>query len=204
MSNMSKTKKIAITGGIGSGKSTLKNILLEMGYPVFDADKCVADLYKNDHDLISQFNEHFADVVDITGINKAKLRKLLLENPNHKQQVEKLVHPKVLSAFNEFVDCSTCNLVFAEIPLLFEVNWQDQFDEVWCVYANKELIIERLRNNRLLHEETIQSMLNWQMDPQKKCAMSTFVLYNNKGIEDLRNQVIDRLKLVESRKTCIK
>ncbi len=204
MSNMSKIKKIAITGGIGSGKSTLKSILEEMDYPVFDADECVANLYKNDLELISHFKVLFFNVVDSDGVNKTKLRQFLLENPNYKQQVEELVHPKVLLAFNEFVNHATCKLVFGEIPLLFEVNWQDYFDEVWCVFASKELIIKRLSKNRALSEEMIQSMLNWQMDPQKKCAMSTFVLYNNKGIECLRNQVIDRLKQTESRITCIK
>lgn len=194
MSEMSKAKKIAITGGIGSGKSTLTNILKEMGYPVFDADQCVAELYINDSELIEHFKQLFPEVVDQNGINKDKLRHYLIKHPYALKNVEHHVHPRVLNEFTKFVQNSSSEIVFGEIPLLFEANWQEHFDEVWCVYASQDTIIERLTNKRSLSKETIQSMLNWQMNPQKKCALSTFVLYNDKEIDYLKQQVIQRLK----------
>src|SRR5690554_3506593 len=111
MSNLSKTKKIAITGGIGSGKSTLKKILMEMNYPVFDADQYVAMLYSSNEDLIKEFRKQFPSVVDNEGINKGRLRDLLLEHPEHKEKVEAMVHPKVEEGLRNFIQANDSKIV---------------------------------------------------------------------------------------------
>lgn len=196
MSNLSK-KKIAITGSIGSGKSTLKNILINKGYAVFDSDECVAYLYKHDKKLKQTFSKLVGDVISNNEIDKRKLKDLLFDDPNKKEVVESLVHPKVLEAFYEFERKNPDDVLFAEIPLLFEINWQHYFDEVWFVYANVQVVKERLQKHRKLDDKTINTMLKWQLDPQKKCAMTPFVLYNNNEISDLEKQVDQHLQRLE-------
>jgi dephospho-CoA kinase len=190
MSNLSKTKKIAITGSIGSGKSTVTQYVKSQGYPVFSADEVVHDLYCSDRQLKSAIQKAFGDdMIKDKCVDLKKLREYLIKHPLSKEQLESMVHPKVLEAFYEFESSTNQPVLFAEIPLLFEVNWQDYFDEIWFVYADQSVIFSRIREKRNLDDQTIEKMMKWQMDPLKKSAMSSLILYNNSQIESLFEQV---------------
>lgn len=196
MSNLPKTKKIAITGSMASGKSSVSDYLRNLGYAVFDADATVHELYECDETLKQEMIAHFGkEILHNNRISTTRLRDILTACPNQKEIVEQLVHPRVLAQWLQFSASKPDHLVFAEVPLLFEVGWEPYFDEIWFVYADAHVVLDRLKKNRNLDQETIKTMLKWQMDPQKKCAKSTFVLYNNTEIKSLHDQIDQRLKI---------
>lgn len=197
MSNMSKTKKIAITGSMGSGKSSVSKYLRKLNYPVFDADATVHKLYATDQSLKEAMVERFGKHILFNNeVSSARLREILVEFPQQKKIVEKLVHPRVLTEWIKFYTSTSDHVVFGEIPLLFEAGWEHYFDEIWFVYAQPEIIKKRLIKHRNLDEHTIDAMLKWQMDPKKKCAQSTFVLYNNTELASLYEQIDAQLEQV--------
>jgi dephospho-CoA kinase len=197
MSEMPKTKKIAITGSMGSGKSSVSNYLRKLGYAVFDADAIVHQLYAHDKSLKDAMVTRFGkEILFNNQVSTKRLREFLIEFPKQKWIVEKLVHPRVLSQWIKFYTSTKDTIVFGEIPLLFEVGWEHYFDKIWFVYAEPDIIKQRLITHRNLDEATIAAMLKWQMDPQKKCAQSSFVLYNNTEIKSLYDQIDTQLLIV--------
>ena len=199
MSSLSK-KTIAITGSMGSGKSTAKNILIEKGFPVFDADQSVLYLYENDQELIETFKVRYPEVILDDKINNTLIKRYLNHHSAQLKVIEDLVHPKVWDAYLDFVAASESDWVFAEIPLLFVVDWQYHFDEVLCVHTSQAKIINRLIKNRKISKKAILGMLALQLDPENKCAMSTIVLYNDKEIRDLKHQIELQLERLEREK----
>ncbi len=198
MSNVSKIKKIAITGSIGSGKSTVSRYIRSKGFEVFDSDAFVHWLYREHEDLKNQIIMHFDhEMIEDDQVDTTKLRNFLIEHPDRRHQLESMVHPLVLDGFEQFVKNAKQDIVFAEVPLLFEAGWEKYFDQTWFVYADHDIIVDRLMLDRQIDEETLKSMMSWQMDPAKKSAMSSTILYNNKQVDSLYLQVdqaLDKLK----------
>jgi dephospho-CoA kinase len=197
MSELPKTKKIAITGSMGSGKSSASEYLRSLGYAVFDSDATVHKLYETDEAFKQTMVFRFGnEILHNNVVSTAKLRAILVKFPKQRRVVENLVHPYVLSEWLKFCTSTTDTVIFGEVPLLFEVGWEHYFDEIWCVYTEPHVINERLKKYRKLDEETLEAMLKWQMHPQKKCAMSTVVLYNNTEIKSLYDQIDIQLSKV--------
>lgn len=188
MSKMPKIK-VAITGSIGSGKSTVSEYLRSKNYPVFDADKEVANIYASNQHVKDTLKLWFGeDILVDNQVNRPYLRMIFNESLQEKEKVEKLVHPLVQQAMVEYFK-DQGPIVFAEIPLLYEAQMQSMFEQVWFVYTDKKIIVDRLLEKRGLSKEQIDYMMSWQMDPDKKSALANTILYNNNDINELYAQV---------------
>ncbi len=145
---------IGLIGGIGSGKSSVSEILKSLGVDVIDADKVGHEAYTPDSEgwrkVISVFGQ------DIVGpdkqIDRKKLGSIVFSDPNEMDKLNKLMHPIIHDLVKEkiknFSDQGV-NVVILEAAILIEANWQDLTDEIWLAKANQEVVIERvqLRNN---------------------------------------------------------
>ena len=143
-------KKIAITGSIGSGKSTVSQYLRSRGFYVADSDAIVKDLYQQDNRLKARFVEWFGESIILNGeVDKRRLKQLFLEDQHNRKKVETYVHQRVKERLFDFMDQhSESAVVFCEVPLLFEVNWQHEFDETWLVVTSRDVLIKRLQSYR--------------------------------------------------------
>ena len=135
--------KIAITGNIGSGKSTITKIIRELGFKVFDSDKEVKKALTK-KDLINQISKEFKSkipgLIKRNTINKAKLGEFVFSNPEELKKLEQLVHPKVWESKEKFFK-KNCNeqAVFLDIPLLFEKKLQSKFDFIIRTRVSEEV-----------------------------------------------------------------
>lgn len=144
-------KKIAITGKIAAGKSSAAQIIKRKGYPVFNADQYVHLAYLPSSPIYDELINIFGmDIVDdFKHIDHQKLAHIIFNYPIKKKLLENLVHPIVKKGLITFFNKQKDNdLVFAEIPLLYQVGWQDMFDHILIIDASKETIKERLKQKR--------------------------------------------------------
>jgi dephospho-CoA kinase len=188
---------IALTGGIGSGKSSVATILADaLQAAVVSADLICRDLMQPDalgwHDIRLLWGDRFLHP-DRT-IDRALLGQAVFQDAGMRRQLEAILHPLIRSAIEERMsaaDQAGEDLVI-EIPLLFEVGWQEGFDCTVAVYAPEEICLQRIQARDGVSQEQAERMLAAQMPPAKKAGMAMHVI-DNSGLWVQTVQQVGRL-----------
>ena len=183
--------KVAITGMIGSGKSTLCQILREMDYEVFDCDKRNKELLNDGNEGFMLIKEYFPECIVNNHLDKKKLAEIIFNDSAKKEQLESLLHPLIL--VDLLLESQKIDPFFAEVPLLFEKSYEDLFDMSILVLADDEIIKTRLQK-RGLSDKEITLRINNQMSIQHKIMKADKIIYNNKGINELKEAVEELIK----------
>lgn len=184
---MKQNKKIAVTGGIGSGKTLFCNILKSLGYDVFSCDDIYADLLQEEAYLsllIKNFPECFPD----GKFNKKILSERIFKNREDKKTLESLAHPLILQRLLKKMEDK--EIVFAEVPLLFEGGYGELFDCVIALVRNKEDRIEAVKKRSRLTEAEILSRMENQIDPALLFDKNCIIVENNGTVEELKEKTI--------------
>ncbi len=179
--------KIAISGTIGSGKSEFCNYLRKKGYDVFDCDKENRRLLYKGRKGYRRVIRAFPEAVGENGLNKTRLSKIVFSDENKRLQLEAIMHPLILEELNKRSD----DPLFAEVPLLFEVNWDRYFDMNVLIVADQGNVYKRLRL-RGLDEKQIKGRIAAQMDVKEKIKRADKIIYNNGSLSELY-EAADRL-----------
>ena len=176
---------IGLTGGIATGKSTVSNLFIENKIPVICADKLVKNIYK-EKETILFIKELFPETICDENIDFKKLRTTAFSSKENKETIESFIYSKLPSAFNlEFSKLNTPDLLIYDVPLLFEKKMQNLFDLTVCVYAKREIQIERIIKRDQSSFELAEKILANQMPIDKKKELSDFCIKNNKGLDKL-------------------
>jgi dephospho-CoA kinase len=188
--------RIGLSGGIGSGKSTVAGILAKMGYPVFYSDHEAKRLYDENPVLQKQLVDLFGPAIYRDGqLNKAFFAQQLFSNAELKAQVTALVHPLVRKAFEVWAQQQASDLVFNEAAILFETGAYKDFDATVLVTAPIETRIERVQKRDLISREAVLQRIANQWPDSKKMNLTPYIITNDgqpllQQIED----VISKLK----------
>ena len=177
-------KRIAITGNIASGKSQAGNILKNMGYKVFDTDDIAHNILDNSLEVIEAFKDY--DILENSKISRKKLGDIVFNNKELKTKLENIIHPLVKQEIDRlFNEYSQDKYVFIIIPLLFEANMQDLFDEIILIYCNDLLRLERLIKRNNLSKEDAQLRIDAQLNQDKKASKCKHIIKNETTLNDL-------------------
>jgi dephospho-CoA kinase len=175
-------RKIGVTGGIGSGKSTVARVLETMGYPVFYSDKAAKEIMHSNPEVRKGLIELFgieAYTSQGTGeLNRAYLSEIIFKNPGAIQQINALVHPRVRESFNSFCEKHRDLPVFNEAAILFETGAYKTFDATFLVTCPLETRIQRVMQRDNLPREAIEARMNNQWTDEQKLPLATFVIEN--------------------------
>ena len=183
--------KIAITGTIGSGKSFCCDIIKQYGYEVFDCDLQVKKILddKNVQKEISELlNINFND-----GINYQVIADVVFNDNQLLLSYENIIFKELIIKLNEAIDNSENEIFFAEVPLLFEKNFDVYFDQSWLVVSDAKNIIERLTNKRNFTLDDINRRLKLQMSVELKKSKATFIIDNNFDKAYLDSVIYDKI-----------
>ena len=185
--------KIGITGGIGSGKTTVCRIFEALGIPVYYADSRAKWLMVNDTDLVNSIIDLFGKqaYLDDGGLNRAYIAQLVFNDQSLLSQLNALVHPAVahdtLRWNEEQIDVP---YTLKEAALLFESGSHLRLDKVIAVSAPEKLRINRVMQRDQISEAQVRSRMDKQMPEAEKIAMADYIIYND-GEQSLVSQVIE-------------
>lgn len=175
-------KKIGITGGIGSGKSVVGQILEAMHFPVYYSDQQSKILVDTDHVIREELIKLLGKEVYLDGkLNRPFLTQQLFSNDDLRLKINQIIHPKVREAFTIWVNKQSSNLVFNEAAILFETGAYQSMDYTILVTAPLELRIERVlkRDNIAINE--IQERMSKQWSDEEKIPLADFVIVNDEA-----------------------
>ncbi len=184
-------KLFAITGGIGSGKSSVLSILKEAGYHTLSSDQIVYELYKT-HKVKALLKEMFPTAVSgkkrLT-LNRAEISKQVFVDKVKHELLTKTITPLVLQEILKKAKRTT-NPLFVEVPLLFECKYQDYFDGVIVVMRDKNARIESVKTRSNLTEQEILARMSNQVDYDKLDTSPYIVITNDCDIIALKDKVL--------------
>jgi len=183
-----------LTGGIGSGKSTVASVIEEYGIPVVSADELsrmvVTPGSKGLEEVVSAFGE---EILTPEGhLDRAKLASIVFSDAGRREQLERILHPRIRSRFEEVLDAlekAGQRVVIYEVPLLFENNMQEALDGVIVVSARNDLRIARVGDRDGLSADETRARMAAQMDDATRQSLADYVVTNNGDRMDLRREV---------------
>lgn len=194
---------IGLTGSIGSGKSTVANMLRKHGFYVVNADVIAHEGLRSGSPSFTSIIKKFgSQLLDPDGeINRRELGKLIFVDQQKKEWLENLLHPMVqakVQSVKEKLISQGHKIGFYEVPLLFEKGLESQFDKIVVVHVNKENQFDRLKKRNSWTDEEIAQRNASQVDVAKKVKSADFVIDNNGNLEELQLQVDDLVKKLEN------
>ena len=191
-----KQRRIGLTGGIASGKSTIAKYIKEYrDIPILDADQYSKDLIKPKSNCYKKVVGYFgAQIVDQHSsenkINRALLKKIIFENSIHRKWIQNLLHPlikeKMIEKCNQFDKNKILLLV---IPLLFEAKFTDICTEIWLVKCPKEVQKKRLMKRNIISENEAEKIINLQLNFEDKSKFSDEILDNSDNKQLWKNTI---------------
>jgi len=182
---------VCITGGIGSGKSTVCKYIEQRGYPVYYSDTRAKELMEHDHQIREQLIAVFGPTIytDSEELNRPELARHIFNHPDLKQSLESIVHPRVHEDFVQWSNAQTSNLLFKESPLALEIGDQS-CQTIVVIHAEAELRISRvlIRNSDWTREDVEARMRN-QISDEQRLNLAHQILDNSSTTEALQEKL---------------
>ena len=198
---MKKKIKVAITGGIGSGKSSVSKLIEQFGFPVLRSDDLAKDLMQNDDSIKKKIIKAFGkNSYSENRLNKEYLAQNVFCKKRQLEKINSIVHPAVIQKVRAISSELFLNhpLVFVESALVFEAKIQKEFDYIILVYAEEETRIKRLVLKSTISKADILKRIKFQIPDEKKIDKVHFVIDNNSSFEELEHRTKFILELLKS------
>ena len=187
-------KVIGLTGGIGSGKSTVSQILCELGASVLDADKVGHQCYQPDTEAWQAVVDAFGQeiVAPDKNIDRKKLGAIVFGDPEELNRLNRIMHPRMYDMMAVQIEAyrrDGVEVVVLEAALLFEAGWTPLVDDIWVTVASEPTVVLRVKERTGLPEEQIRSRIRSQLSVEERTKNADMVINNDGSVDELRVKV---------------
>lgn len=189
-----KILKVAVTGGAGSGKTSVCNRLKELGVKVISADEMAREAVAPGSEALTKIVRYFGDTVLLSDgtLNRKILRRMIIDDDEARLALERFLHYEIIKLIHKNVvsaEKEGCRMVVIEVPLLFELDMKERFDWVVVVSADKELRVKRLMERDQTSRDAAEDLINVQMSDEDKVGRADYVVRNEDSMETLVDSV---------------
>jgi len=200
---------VGLTGGIGSGKSTVARMLKDEGAHVIDFDYLARRVVEPDKPAWRDIVDYFGpEILSSDGtVNRSALAKIVFSDDKRRKVLEGFTHPRIFEEKDALIraikEKDPCSIAIVDVPLLFELDLRDMFDKVILAYVPRAMQIRRVLKKGALGREEVEKRLNAQIPIEEKRSLSDYVIHNEGSLKDTRDQVrkiIRELKELAKRK----
>jgi dephospho-CoA kinase len=200
---------VGLTGGIGSGKSTVARMLKDEGAHVIDFDYLARRVVEPDKPAWRDIVDYFGpEILSSDGtVNRSALAEIVFSDDKRRKVLEGFTHPRIFEEKDALIRAikkkDPCSIAIVDVPLLFELDLRDMFDKVILAYVPRAMQIRRVLKKGALGREEVEKRLNAQIPIEEKRSLSDYVIHNEGSLKDTRDQVrkiIRELKELAKRK----
>lgn len=179
---------IGITGGIGSGKSTVAEILRNNNYPVIDADILAKDVL-NDKEILTKLEEEFPQAFNEHILNKKVLSDIVFNSKAKLLKLNSITHPEIAKKILYLIENSNESMLFLDAPLPTKECFLDIVDEIWVVSTQLEIRLQRIMKRSNISQNTALKIIESQMPEEEYLSLSNIIIKNNGTKKELEDKV---------------
>lgn len=196
-----KTKCVGLTGGVATGKSTVAQILRDLGKTVIDADQLARDVVKPGtstlQDVVNAFGN---DILHHDGhLDRSKLRMIVMNDTVQRKRLEAIIHPAIHKRFKKIVEDlkmqHSGKTFFYEAALIYEAGRENIFKEIWATTCPQDVQVARLCHRSKISKQDAHKIIAAQMPVSEKAPKAALLIDTNCPLEDLRMQVEELVKV---------
>ncbi len=181
-------KVIGLTGGIGSGKSTVSQLLLELGAVILDADKVGHEAYQPGTEVWREVVAAFGrEILTPEGdIDRKKLGGIVFSNPESLARLNQIMHPRMFEMMKARIEeyrQQGAKVVVLEAAVLLEANWTPLVDQVWVTVASESTVVRRIKGRTGLPEEQIRARIRSQLSSEERVKHADVVISNDGSLD---------------------
>ena len=183
--------KIGLTGGIGSGKSTVAKLFVDFYTPIIDADIIARQLVKQGKPALIAIASHFGDKILMPSgdLHRKRLREIIFTDPEQKKNLEAILHPLVYSEIESQIEQLASPYTIICIPLLIETNMEHFVDRILVIDCPVEVQVNRVKNRDQLSDAQISSIIASQATREQRLLAADDIIDNSNGTQALAEQV---------------
>ena len=191
MKRYSERFSIGLTGGIGSGKTTVTNHFSSLGIKIVDADDVSRSITAAGNPAVKKIADLFGEQIleDTNTLDRNKLRELVFDNPEKKQKLEQLLHPLIRQRMRQLASQAESAYIIFSIPLLIETGQVELFDRILIVDATDEQRIKWIMQRSKISLNEVGKIINSQTSRENRLSVADDIISNNGGLTELYKQV---------------
>lgn len=191
-------KVIGITGGIATGKSTITKRLKDLGYKIIDCDE-IAHQVADKLEVIKKVRVTFGDHAIVNGkLNRKVLGEIIFNNPIFQEKLNDIIHPLVIKEVKRQLKLINEDIVFVDVPLLYEAKMESLMDKVIVVYIPEEIQLQRLIKRDQIDDSYAYKKIRSQMPISIKAKLADYLINNENNVNDTLKQLDEILRRIKS------
>jgi len=190
-------KVIGLTGSIAVGKSTVSQYLMTHGYAVLDADAISKEALNLGTSCYQKVKELFGCIQADGTINRQELGKIVFHDKEKKKVLEDIIHPYVIEQIQKGIQDCQDDVIFLDIPLLFEAHLEYLCDRIIVVYVDEHTQMKRLMKRNHITDSDARHLMQQQISIEKKKDMGDFILDNRLNYQELYKEIERVLKVIQ-------